>query len=208
MHTTKRPVYVHPNGAISYSLLNMKLFHQLTTTGGAISLQDVDWEITKQMRGQEALPIADWQARLAVATRWASALAFGGLTEQQALELIRDRDGPSDRVRTEIVEVSAIVAQDRYFRKGWECPVASTQIVCNMVKARQIHMDNIRLVRDRELVKLDVLWLQAQETANLIEQQRIVTEKQRLRDIPQTFDLSGYVSPATLKAAWPTALPR
>lgn len=77
----------------------------------------------------------------------------------------------------------------------------------NMPKARTIHMDCIRKVRNAELEKLDVPFLRAVEAGDTAEQQRIARKKQTLRDIPQTFDLSSIRAPEALKAAWPNELP-
>jgi len=78
----------------------------------------------------------------------------------------------------------------------------------NMQKARVIQMDKIRLSRDPELVALDIPFMRAVEAADVAEQQRIAALKQVLRDIPQTFKLGSFKTPATLRAAWPAELPR
>ena len=76
-----------------------------------------------------------------------------------------------------------------------------------MPKARLLHMAHIRTARDKALLALDLPFMRAVETGNLLEQQRIGAEKQVLRDIPQTFDLSIHPTPEALKAAWPLSLP-
>ena len=75
-----------------------------------------------------------------------------------------------------------------------------------MPKARVVHMDHIREARNVELEKLDVPYMRAVEAADTDEQTNISNQKQTLRDIPQTFDLEGYTTPATLKDAWPDEL--
>ena len=74
----------------------------------------------------------------------------------------------------------------------------------NMVKARAIHLAEIRRVRNAELAKLDVPWMQAVEAGNTSSQ---ATQKQTLRDLPAAFSLDGYADAAALKASWPTELP-
>jgi len=76
----------------------------------------------------------------------------------------------------------------------------------NMDKARRIHMDNIRLVRDQELVIRDVAFIRALESGDQAAQEAIRREKQVLRDIPQTFDLTA-PSLARLREKWPAELP-
>lgn len=92
------------------------------------------------------------------------------------------------------------------FRDAWED--TGTAVVVNMPRARIIHMGRIRLARDAELVKLDGLYLQSVETGDALEQDRIATLKQVLRDVPQSFDLSRFRLPNTLNEAWPQDLPR
>jgi len=78
----------------------------------------------------------------------------------------------------------------------------------NMAKARTIHMNNIRVVRNRELAAKDITFMRAVEDAAPDAQARLKTEKQNLRDIPQTFDITtGVDTPEQLKAKWPAGLP-
>jgi hypothetical protein len=78
----------------------------------------------------------------------------------------------------------------------------------NMTKARAIHLTEIRRVRNEELTKLDVPWMKAAEAGDASAQATIATEKQTLRDIPATFDITtGVTTPELLKARWPAELP-
>jgi hypothetical protein len=78
----------------------------------------------------------------------------------------------------------------------------------DMTKARAIHLVEIRKVRDAELLKKDVPFMRAVEAGDASAQSTIGTEKQALRDIPATFDITTDVdTPEKLKAKWPTELP-
>jgi hypothetical protein len=89
---------------------------------------------------------------------------------------------------------------------AWEWQV--DQVVCNMTKARAIHMDRIRTARNAELVVRDVTFMRAVEAGDASAQSTIATEKQVLRDIPATFDITtGVDTPEKLKAKWPAELP-
>ena len=77
----------------------------------------------------------------------------------------------------------------------------------NMTKARVVQMDCIRNVRNDELKKLDESSLRALEAGDSSEQAKVNTEKQTLRDIPQTFDVASPSTPKELKEAWPSGLP-
>ena len=78
----------------------------------------------------------------------------------------------------------------------------------NMDKARAIHLEEIRRVRNEELVKEDVTFMRAVEDGDTDAQNTIKTKKQTLRDLPATFDITTDVdTPEKLKAKWPTELP-
>ena len=78
----------------------------------------------------------------------------------------------------------------------------------DMTKARAIHLEEIRRVRNEELVKEDVTFMRAGEEGDTDAQATIKTKKQTLRDIPATFDITTDVdTPEKLKAKWPTELP-
>ena len=78
----------------------------------------------------------------------------------------------------------------------------------NMTKARAIHLTEIRRVRNEELVKEDINMLKAIEIGDASAQSTIATEKQVLRNIPATFDITtGITTPELLKAKWPAELP-
>ena len=79
-------------------------------------------------------------------------------------------------------------------------------IVINMPKARGIQMDKIREMRNKELAKKDIEFMKALE-ANDGSSTAIAVEKQTLRDIPQTFDLTTD-TPEELKERWPEGLPK
>jgi len=78
----------------------------------------------------------------------------------------------------------------------------------NMTKARAIHLEEIRKVRNAELVKEDITFMRAVEAGDTSAQSAVATKKQTLRDIPATFDITTDVdTPELLKARWPSELP-
>tara|TARA_R110000765_G_scaffold233508_1_gene336586 strand:+ start:693 stop:953 length:261 start_codon:yes stop_codon:yes gene_type:complete len=78
----------------------------------------------------------------------------------------------------------------------------------DMTKARAIHMDVIRAERNKELAAKDITFMRSVEDGDTDAQATIKAEKQTLRDIPATFDLTTDVdTPEKLKAKWPTELP-
>jgi hypothetical protein len=91
------------------------------------------------------------------------------------------------------------------FFDAWEW--ASDSVRVNMSKARDIVMGKIRRARNAALVATDVTFVRAVEAGDSVAQAKIAQEKQVLRDIPQTFDLTA-TTPAQLKTRWPTQLPK
>ena len=78
----------------------------------------------------------------------------------------------------------------------------------NMTKARAIHLEQIRRVRNAELAKEAITFMRAVEAGDTDTQATIATKKQTLRDIPATFDITtGVDTPEKLKAKWPAELP-
>ena len=78
----------------------------------------------------------------------------------------------------------------------------------DMTKARAIHLEEIRKVRNKELAKEDINMMIANESGISSEQDAVKAKKQTLRDLPTTFDITTDVdTPEKLKAKWPTELP-
>ena len=95
---------------------------------------------------------------------------------------------------------------DRTFRYAWTWQGSRMDV--DMPLARGIHMEEIRKVRNTELVAKDITFMRAVEAGDTDAQAKIGTEKQTLRDIPATFDITtGVDTPEKLKAKWPTELP-
>lgn len=87
---------------------------------------------------------------------------------------------------------------DKYFFEAFTDENPGSQVDIDMPKAREIHMNRIREMRDKELAKLDIEQLKGNDVA---------VEKQTLRDIPQVFDLAFVTTPTALKKLWPSGVP-
>ena len=103
---------------------------------------------------------------------------------------------------TDLVDAQGHHAQ--LFFDAWEW--VDSRVEVNMPKARGVHMDKIREVRNKELAKKDIEFMKALE-ADDGSSTAIAVEKQTLRDIPQTFDLTTDI-PEELKEKWPEGLPK
>jgi hypothetical protein len=94
----------------------------------------------------------------------------------------------------------------RVFRDAWK--PGQGRVDVDLIKAQKIHMGRIRAERDKALTSLDLDYLRADERGAAAEKVAIAAEKQRLRDLPETFDLTGAETPEALNALWPEGLSR
>lgn len=85
---------------------------------------------------------------------------------------------------------------DKSFREAWRHDGDKVYVCID--KARDIHMSRIREARNARLTELDKRKYGAEHDA----------ERQALRDIPQTFDLTPAQTPEELKTLWPENLER
>lgn len=99
-----------------------------------------------------------------------------------------------DYVSFQIAKDSEIPT-DRTFRGAWShCPKKKIRV--DMDKARDIHMSRIREARNTKLAELDKRKYGPEFDAH----------RQKLRDLPQTLDLSKAKTPEELKTLWPDDL--
>lgn len=125
-------------------------------------------------------------------------------SEDEALAAIIAKDVPENkRASAMIVDQSEV--PDRKFRDAWE--QTDSAIIENMTQARAIHLNRIREYRNAELVKEDINFQKALEANDADAQSAVATKKQTLRDLPETFNLSGATNGAELNALWPSELP-
>lgn len=92
---------------------------------------------------------------------------------------------------------------DRTFRDAWK---DTGKIDVDMVKARDIQRDRIRAKRKPKLEALDIEYMKAHEKADVLAMNRIVAQKQALRDAPAHPDIEAAQTPEALKNVWPAGL--
>jgi len=103
-------------------------------------------------------------------------------------------------------EIKAFL-DDGTFRKAWD--YVGNALTVDMPTARGVHMARIRNARNIQLAAKDITFMRAMEAGDTSAQVTIATEKQVLRDIPQTFDLTtDNDTPVELLAKWPEGLPK
>ena len=74
----------------------------------------------------------------------------------------------------------------------------------DMAKAKEIHKENIRAVREPLLSALDIEYQRATETS--ADTSAIVTKKQALRDAPAASGIATASNTTELKAQWDTGI--
>jgi len=125
-------------------------------------------------------------------------------TEDEFVQRIREKDVPADAPNVTIVELEDLPG--RKFRNAWKQDAEGKPTV-DMPKARNLHMDRIRVIRNEELQKEDINFQRAIEADDASAKTSVATKKQTLRDLPATFDLSGADTDEELDALWPSELP-
>jgi len=222
----KVTVHKQSNGGVSISRPTQE-FIALVTGSGMNMRPDV---IAKQI---ENFLIPGSNGRVVtreLATEWVNAVSSGGLTESEMYDLLTRRTqmqaGYIDSATVDEAVLTyhtvgcaehstdsdmceRVDCQNRYFRDAvvWDDDEPS-KCRCDMPAARVLHMDKIRVVRNAELAAKDITFMRAVEAGDASAQSTIGTEKQVLRDLPTTFDITAGVStPELLKARWPSELP-
>jgi len=109
------------------------------------------------------------------------------------------------RVDRDLLEAAVELCGDD-FRDSWLCDEAGLPVV-DMDAARDVHMGRIRAARDSRLAALDSEHFKALESGSDDRLAAISSEKQRLRNLPQTLSLN-VETPAQLSAIWPVGLAR
>lgn len=122
-------------------------------------------------------------------------------TDDKVLEWIKNKDAPKGT----IVEISSL-PNDRYFRDAWACNDSLNGVSVDMPKACNIHMNNLRVVRNKMLYQLDIDYMRADERGDIKSKADVSTKKQQLRDIPQKYDLTVAKTPDELKNMIPDLL--
>ena len=107
---TKRIVHKRPDGGISISCPSQKLLAVMTGAGYGWSQERVDYEVGKFVASGKSDGII---------RPYMVAIASGGKTELEAIELIRAKDDKPDCLGCVVIEDTDLPT-DRYFRNAWE----------------------------------------------------------------------------------------
>ena len=128
---------------------------------------------------------------------------LGPLTDEQYEQHVWERSVPENAITPTSIVDSAI-PESREFRGAW---VQNGEIIdIEMDIAIPIHMNRIREMIQKKFVDMGFPQrLNPQVEAAVVDEPTRI-ELQRLRDIPQTFDLLSATTPEELKALWPVGV--
>jgi hypothetical protein len=118
---------------------------------------------------------------------------FKDMTQAEYEAHVWERSVPSNAINPQWTDENKI-PKDRYFRNAWK--QSGKTVIVDMAKAKEVHMEKIRKARNAKLAKLDIETMKGND---------VQKEKQALRDLPDTFDLTAK-TPEELKALWPDEL--
>jgi hypothetical protein len=94
------------------------------------------------------------------------------------------------------------VPTDRTFRNAWK---DTGMIEVDMLKARELLLEKLRIARTQKLSELDADWMKATGQGDKAEAEKVEAERQKLRDLPETVGVELAETPEDLKALWPEA---
>jgi hypothetical protein len=124
--------------------------------------------------------------------------------EGASLESLLQRSIPEDAINVRVASIDDL-PKDREYRDAWTDANPGPQVDVDLDVAKEVHMTRIRAARNAELKKLD--GLQMRHIAQPAKLAEIEKDKQALRDLPATFELTADNVDA-LKALWPKDLSR
>ena len=106
----KRIVHVRADGSISISTQSPTVIALMTGSGRGWTQERIDYEVAKFVASGKSEGIV---------RPYMDALAVGGVTEDQAIELIRAKNDKADCLGCTVIE-DMDLPTDRYFRAAWE----------------------------------------------------------------------------------------
>ena len=132
-------------------------------------------------------------------------LRADGKTEDEVFDAVCNIGKQPGTARADI-DTATLQASHEHFKaaRRWN----GSAVVVDMTEARAIHMDAIREKRNAELDVLDKEYSKESGRKRVVEAEAIEAKRETLRNVPDTFDLSGARDPESLKALWPTDVPR
>ena len=119
-------------------------------------------------------------------------------SEKLTIEQVAEFDVPAG-TPFKIIDYSDIPTS-RVFREAWYADLSNyTKIEIDMVIARQIVQDEVRLLRDPKLQELDIEYMRASEFQDSATMAEVAAKKQLLRDLPASPAIQEATTPEELE---------
>lgn len=96
--------------------------------------------------------------------------------------------------------------KDRVFRNAWKVDSKTKSLDIDMDKAKELHIDRLRMLRAKQMKKLDIEFMRAVELNDVEKKTEIARLKQKLRNMPETHTMDDISDPDTLKMSKPSYL--
>lgn len=128
---------------------------------------------------------------------------LGPLTDEQYEQYVWEKSIPEDAITPTSIADSAIPAS-REFREAWVQNGGVIDISMDIVIP--IHMNRIREMIQKKFVEMGFPQRFNPQIEDAIVDEATRAELQRLRDIPQTLDLTVAKTPDEIKALWPVGV--
>jgi hypothetical protein len=125
---------------------------------------------------------------------------------QAALEQAQSRPWDYPVIENPRIITYDDIPKDRVFRNAWTDEHPTPTVDVDIEKAKNIHMDRIRVIRNKELEATDKEFIKALSKGE--DTTELTAKKQKLRDIPQDIEptVSNCATVEELLATWPEDL--
>lgn len=117
-----------------------------------------------------------------------------------SIEEIMRKDVPSGAVSAEIVDV-AEVPSDRSYRNAWSFDHGQKKFGHDMSKAKELHKEKLRVLREPKLKQLDIDYQKADEDNDNSKKAQIAAKKKKLRDVTSHASIEAASTIEELKVA-------
>ena len=106
-----------------------------------------------------------------------------GLNNENFMQFILHKDVPKDAINPCIVSRD-IIPDDIYFRDAWK--QKENTIIVDIEMAREVHMNNLIIIRDKKLKELDSVYIESLEKKDGSED-KVSAQRQELRNMESTY---------------------
>lgn len=194
---TKRFIGTDANGKVLHGKPNLALVAVMMAQGGLVEKDNVEREIEKHVKAGIPEPVA---------RSFIMGIAFGRLSEDEAVARIAAKDMPAGSTGVRVVDFEGLPA-DKAFFEAWEDDGATVRV--NMTKARAIHAGRLAKVLDTEIRRLKVEESKERINGNTAKADAHAAVVLELEDYDLlATQVANAVTPESLSEVWPAKVPR